>query len=568
WTSYRVQLKNLGPRKQLSPKAVACCRPGPKPQSSPQSSWAGFPARSSGGSNHADAFLYKLASCTRTAETLDLVYKRHPRLRTFLVSLLLVGVSLLAVAAPVTIVACITSGSVPFARRATTPQHCLACCVLLGMLTMFAFADLATMLAFHAAVVHATPRVPLTLTKTMAYLRRYVNRTVGELLVELNDVDYDLARHVRSFLYGVISDDALGRITSINCLVALANRSFALKQHHCGNVPAQMLMPGAQLPKVDAIIEENLHIQLKHTLEGLDQLESRFYGFEQRTRLWGSSAIVDQVGLPMVMVLLGVIIGILGCGIALGIRSCVNLPGRPPEAYRYMGVIFLTNVVLVTLFHALATAILTTTVTIGVLADCYVCLPYRKMRFIYLDRITEMIWPHSDRGLLFAILTPRVVLTECAGEGASIVELRAVNQMTKRYLAVTTQRSLTKRWILHSTAQGVQRSPTAGNCKGVYDVVIRSMSTFCDNFLKNHLGLTLSLTIGVILSTAILPLTLVVSQYFMEPPDINAARLGAKAEPRDSKRCETLCEESLADSTAISSSSATTQTASNRNAKR
>ncbi|KAL1467708.1 hypothetical protein MTO96_041989 [Rhipicephalus appendiculatus] len=526
-----------------------------------------IPARGAGESDHADAFLYELASRTRTAEALDLVYKRHPRLRTFLVSLLLAGVSLLAVAAPVTIVACITSGSVPFARRATAPQHCLACCVLLGLLAMFAFGDLVTMLAFHVAVTDATPRVPSALAKTAAYLRRYVNRTVVELLVELNDVDYDVARSISSFLYGIISEDALVRITSISCLVALANHSFVSKLRNCRNVSAQMLMPGAQLPKVADIIGENLHLQLNHTLEGLDELESRLYGFEQRTRLWGSSAIIDQVGLPMAMVLLGLIVGVLGCGIGLGIRSCVNLSGRPLETYRYIGVIFLANAVLVMLFHVLATAILTTTVTTGVLADCYVCLPYRRMRFVYLDRLTQMIWPHSDRGLLFALLTPQVVLTKCAGEGASIAELRVVKEMTNPYLTISTQRSATKRWLVDSKTQGVQRNPTAGNCRGVYDVVRRAMSTFCDKFLKNHLGLTLSLAIGVILSAVILPLTLVVSQYFMTPPNDTPARLGRKPGPCDSKRREISREEFFANSSDISSSAAMARTASHKASK-
>ncbi|KAH6933428.1 hypothetical protein HPB50_014806 [Hyalomma asiaticum] len=522
-----------------------------------------------GGDDHtsADAFLYELASRTRTAEALDLVYRRHPRLRTFLVCLLLAGVSLLAVAGPITIVACITSGSVPFVRRATAPQHCLACCVLLGMLAMLAFGDLVIMLVCHVAVTDATTRVPAAFAKTAAELRRYVNRTVVELLVELNEDDYGVASSVRTFLYGVISEDAFGRIVSMNCLAALANRSFASKLRLCKNVSVQMLMPGAQLPKEADIIEENLQLQLNRTLESVGELESRFYGFEQRTRLWKSSALVDHVGVPMAMVLFCVVIAVLGCGIGMGIRGCVNLSGKPPEAYRYTGVVFLADAVLVMLFHVLATALLTTTVTTGVLADCYVCLPYRRMGFVYLDRLAQMMWPNSERGLLFALLTPYAVLTKCAGEGASIVELRVVHERKNPYVTRTTQRATTPWWLLQSATQRVERNPTAGNCKALYNALVTSMSTFCDKFLKNHLGMTLSLTVGLILSAAILPLTLIVSQYFMVPLNHAAAGIGGITERRKSKRRESSRKESSKNAAYISNASATSKTISTRASK-
>ncbi|KAL3223233.1 hypothetical protein MRX96_027652 [Rhipicephalus microplus] len=368
-----------------------------------------------------EAFLFGLSSHATTSDVVDLTYRRHPRLHFFLTGFLIAGVIVLMIAVPVGVGACITGGRVPLLGLATGPNsRCLTCCALLGLLVAILFGDLSIMLASQVALADAVRRLPDTIAFTLSELRRYVKQTVQELLVELSDSDQGVANGVRAFLYDVLPKETLARIASINCLlVAPANDSLASKLRRCKNASADMFMPGAIVPNTSDVVAESLKLQLNRTLESVNQLESAFRGFEGRTKLWTKVTVVDLVAVPITMVLLCLTVALLGFGTGLSIRNCVSPSGTTANAYKFTGVIMLANAALVVLFCCLTLPILMTMTTTGVLAECYVCMPFRENRYDVLDRLSQMAWPLTDRSLVFAEVTPEVVLTKCAGEGIS-----------------------------------------------------------------------------------------------------------------------------------------------------
>ncbi|KAL1470176.1 hypothetical protein MTO96_040606 [Rhipicephalus appendiculatus] len=394
------------------------------------------------------------------------------------------------------------------------------------------------MLASQVALADAVQRLPDTLALTLSELRRYVKQAVQELLVELSDSDQGVANGIRAFLYDVLPQETLARIDSINCLlVAPANDSLASKLRRCRNATADMFMPGAIVPNTSDVVAESLKRQLNRTLESVNQLESTFRGFEDRTKLWTRASVVDLVAVPITMVLLCVTIALLGFGTGSSIRSCVSPSGTTTNAYKFTGVIMLANAALVMLFCCLALPLLMTMTTTGVLAECYVCMPYTENRYDILDRLSQMAWSLTERSPVFAALTPEVVLTKCAGEGISIAHLRQHSNRTELpYLTMTTQSHVTKHWMLKTTLL-TRQNATAGNCKYLHDAVRRAMNLFCYKFLEKHAGVALSLALGLICAIIILPLTLVVSQCFvvLEGDNLGSTRV-APSKEKDASR--------------------------------
>ncbi|KAL1476389.1 hypothetical protein MTO96_036542, partial [Rhipicephalus appendiculatus] len=265
-----------------------------------------------------DIFFAELASRVGgLAGFLDLMYQQHPRLRAFLIGLLLGVVALLGAAVPLALVACATGGRVPLPWRPTAPRCCLVCCVLLGLIALFTSADLTTMMTSQAALADALRVLPAAFQRVTDEVRRYANQTVGDLLTELADADVTVSEGVKNFLYQVLPNETVARISSVNCLTASsAVDSIATKLRRCKNVPARMLLPGAVIPKAVDLIREDLQLQLNRTLASVDRLEVSIAAFEQRAKLWSKATIVDVVATPVVMVLLCINVALLGIGIA------------------------------------------------------------------------------------------------------------------------------------------------------------------------------------------------------------------------------------------------------------
>ncbi|KAH6932103.1 hypothetical protein HPB50_002858 [Hyalomma asiaticum] len=221
----------------------------------------------------------------------------------------------------------------------------------------------------------------------------------------------------------------------------------------------------------------------------------------------------------------------------------------------------LANAALVMLFCCLALPLLMTMTTTGVLAECYVCMPYKESRFDFLDRLSQMTWSLSERSPVFAALTPEVVFTKCAGDGTSITYLRRPsNKNELPYLTAMTESHVTaKHWMLQMTTPLTHRNATAGNCRYLHDVIRTVMNLFCYKFLEKHAGVALSLALGLICSVMILPLTLTVSQCFVGPKDGSTGQTReAPLKHRDSSR-----EELFGVGTDLSSSSSLRAHASN-----
>ncbi|KAL3192403.1 hypothetical protein MRX96_059047 [Rhipicephalus microplus] len=124
---------------------------------------------------------------------LDLMYQQHPRLRVFLIGLLLAVVASLGAAVPLAFVACATGGRIPLPWRPTAPRCCLICCVLLGVIALFTFADLTAMMTSQAVLADALRLLPAAFQRVTNELRHYANQTVVDLLTELAGADVDVS---------------------------------------------------------------------------------------------------------------------------------------------------------------------------------------------------------------------------------------------------------------------------------------------------------------------------------------------------------------------------------------
>ncbi|KAH7959273.1 hypothetical protein HPB49_009902 [Dermacentor silvarum] len=501
-----------------------------------------------------DIFFTELTSrVSGLAGFLDLMYQQHPRLRAFLIGLLLGVVALLGAVVPLAFVACVTGGRVPLPRRPTAPRCCLACCVLLGLIAVFALADLTAMMALQTALADALRLLPAAFQRAMDELRRYANQTVGDLLLELADADVAVSESVKKLLYQVLPNETVARISAVNCLVAAsAIDSIATKLRRCKNVPARMLLPGAAIPDAGDLIRDDLHLQLNRTLASIDRLEVSIATFEQRTKLWSRATIVDLVATPVVMVLFCITLALLGFGIASGIRNCAILRVERVRTNRRTTVIMLANAALIMLFLTLATPVLMVVSSTGTLGECYVCAPCRQSTFLRPNRLVRMAWPDAERGVLFSSLTPELILTKCAGDGASIAALRILATSIASQTTVSAEDEAKRTSVSVLTSWNAGRQPAAGNCRPLFDALTKALDHFCDEFLRNHLGMALALAVAISLLVAALPLVLVLSQFFHTArEDVTTLGDGGKTHSSASKQRETSCEELCAEDGSI-----------------
>ncbi|KAH6933409.1 hypothetical protein HPB50_014786 [Hyalomma asiaticum] len=501
-----------------------------------------------------DIFFSELASRVGgLAGFLDLMYQQHPRLRAFLIGLLLGVVALLGAAVPLALVACFTGGRVPLPWRPATPRCCLACCVLLGLIALFALADLTAMMALQAVLVDAVQLLPAAFQGVTDGLRQYANRTVIDLLAELEDADVTVSEGVRNFLYQVLQNETVGRISALSCLTASsAADSTATKVRRCKNVPARMLLQGAAVPSAGDLIRDDLHLQLNRTLASIDRLEIAIAAFEQRTELWSRATIIDLVATPVVMILLCITVALLGVGIASGIRSCVIRRGERVRPSRRITVIMLANGALIMLFLTLATPVLMVTSSTGTLGECYVCAPYRQSTFSRPNALARMAWPTADRGALFSPLAPELVLTECASHGASIAALHISAASTASKATPTVDAGPKRSSAPDSSSWSAGRHPMGGNCRPLFDILTKALKSFCDEFLQSHISIALALAVAIALLVGALPLVLVVSQFFHAArEDVTAEGDGRKTRASTSKQRETSCEELFAEDGSI-----------------
>ncbi|KAK8768199.1 hypothetical protein V5799_015336 [Amblyomma americanum] len=475
------------------------------------------------------AFFTNLASRTGLVDFQDVMYQQHPTLRIFLIGLLLGVVALLGGAVPVAIFACGTGGRIPFPKGTTSPRCCLVGCVFLGLLAFFASADLTIMMASQVTLTDAMRRLPGVFQLAVTELRRYTNRTVDELLLELAGPDAAVSGNVKSFLYGVMPNETVTRVFSINCLAAFANDSIATRVKHCKNIPARMFLPGAVVPDTRDVIREDLQLQLNRTLASIDRLEASIVRFERRTRIWSKVVIVDSVATPVVMTLLCMTIALLSFGVTTGVWSCVTSIRAHVQTLRHTTVAMLAIATLVMLFLSLATPLLMIGSSVGCLAECYVCAPYKSSTFARLNKLAKMAWPPADRGLLFTVLNPEVVLTRCSGGGRSIA---ALGQSARSTVMPTTVR--TNHGAASSLIDLSIRQTTAGNCKPLFDATRKVLDLFCDDFLHNQLGIALSLAVAIALLIVALPTVLMLSHFFCTM--IEESATDSNAEETRSKR--------------------------------
>ncbi|CAN7946432.1 unnamed protein product, partial [Ixodes pacificus] len=457
-------------------------------------------------------FIGQLATRRTVLDILDLMYRLHPRLRFFLIFQLLVLCTLLAACLPVTCVACRTRGKLPFLENLMRPHHCVVCCVSIGVLVALVLANLVVMLGCHAGMSDATRRLPAAYQIALGDLRLYFNQTVQELYAELEEGDTDISQSVQRFLYKVLPREALQRTKAIICKGT--KDLFTLKLKDCTHSMENQVATKILTQSTSGLFWEHLQHQLKHALDSVERLEASVDSFEAQTGLWTTTRVLGLVAVPMVMVLLCLVVTFTGFGIGLSIHNRVLQYAGTWISSRYTGILMLTNTALVIMFFVFSTPLLMTMTTVGILGESYVCQPYRTEAYEHLHKLIGVVWPYAQRGELFSRLTPEHILAKCAGDGVSIANL----EMDGEHGIETDKRN--DKWTLiqgtYTIPQANLRSATAGNCRPVHDVIRSSMNLFCNLYMNNHLGMTLSLGIEMLLLLLVLPGLLVVSQYFLQ----------------------------------------------------
>ncbi|CAN7938891.1 unnamed protein product, partial [Ixodes hexagonus] len=455
-------------------------------------------------------FFGRLATRRKVVDILDLMYTLHTRLRLYLIFQLLVLCTLLGAGIPITCVACRTGGKVPYLGILGRPHHCVVCCVFIGVLVALVLANLVVMLGCHAGMSNAVRQLPAIYQLALRDLKLYFNQTVVELFTELDEGDRDSSQSVQRFLYKVLPHDAVQHIKKIVCKGT--NDAFTFQLNDCKHSMEYHRVQDIPAENTSGLLWEHLQHQLKRALDSVERMERGIERFEAQTGLWATTRVLGLVAVPMVMVLLCLVVAFMGFGIALGIRNRLRQYTNTWFSLRYTGILKLTNAALVMMFFVFATPLLMTMATVGVLGEGYVCKPYRTGAYENLHKLIGVVWPYAKRGELFARLTPEHILTKCGGDGVSIADLE-MHAMRGMELNKPTHKWPVGQSV-HRTPQVTLQNATAGNCRPVHDVVRSSMNVFCNLYMDNHLGITLSLGTAMLLLLLILPLVLAVSQYF------------------------------------------------------
>ncbi|KAK8759126.1 hypothetical protein V5799_003251 [Amblyomma americanum] len=291
--------------------------------------------------------------------------------------------------------------------------------------------------------------------------------------------------------------------------------------------------------------DKNLDKALTTTTKGIKSLQADLSAWEGRFA--GYASLKQMLTGPLAMVQMG----LLGLAVAIAVPSALMAGGawfcrernleKGDRSPVFVAVLVTAGAVLLLTHLAVVLPMIARWLPICVLAETYVCRPYRDGSFAVLDDGVATVWPPTRRPEPFCRLVPSTLFAKCsAKEKTGIKALPTCSEKSgKKAPAIPDTAAHVLQEAQSDSAAASKTETSLGDCFYPYKIIDTDLKSVCPLFTDDLLGYWMAMVLSAAFGMAGALAAIAIAVIFMAVGEEKVVKVQTKKRVVRKKRYKT-----------------------------
>ncbi|KAL1414891.1 hypothetical protein MTO96_007147 [Rhipicephalus appendiculatus] len=233
----------------------------------------------------------------------------------------------------------------------------------------------------------------------------------------------------------------------------------------------------------------------------LSAWENSFSGYDNLKRMVTGPLAIVHMAVLGIAVAVAVAAALLACGAWSRRKRNLNAGGKSPV---FVGLILMCGTVLLLVHMLIALPMVARWLNVCVLAETYLCAPYRAGSYAILDDSVARVWPLASRPEPFCRLVPSAVRPKCAAKATTSITALKACPAVKKGKALQSDVAIEESQVLiwQKPPKPLPKPPAKakiiGDCFYPYKIIDTDMTAACPLFTDELVGHWMALLIAAI----------------------------------------------------------------------